>query len=463
MHGFVASKQGSPSESFPADLVAGVSDVPPEQFLEAVVGVTSSSIAALMSASSGTVAIAPDYIGYAQSYEENRLFLQINGYKMAAATHWLAAAKVIEEQSGGCQVLDPTTATAAGFSEGGSASYAAAKALQTVGADVKQVSMAAPLLNLPASFAWGYNELKTNPTSSGIILPILSAAIGDSFSSINPDMPNTGAGQDILSLAFQDESSFFTDAHAWLHSEQSFESLITLVLTATQNDPLVLFNPNATSRIDTAIAEGTFEFCDYAVEGETDLLCEAISAQSLLATVNTEPSIRLDICHSLDDDVIAEALNRPDYNNPNIFKFSLAGIEATGGHIFSTVVCLIGSIIPFTGGFSPAVVDTNSIQPLDDPSTCIRDITTSPAPSSDPVVTSTAPSDELPLTRAPTNGSSSPSASPATPPNDTPSPTYGVTDTPTGTPTSATASGFSVCVLSIMSVASVVLSWLLSL
>jgi hypothetical protein len=118
----------------------------------------------------------------------------------------------------------------------------------------------------------------------------------------------------------------------------------------------------------TASAANSATPCDFAVAGESNLMCEAI-LQNVLAEEAEAAQFPIAICHSPDDDVVPfDTL--PDLEaNPNLSLFNILGVvNATGDHYEAILICLFGSVLPHTTFQSQ--IDTNSVQDLDDTSMC---------------------------------------------------------------------------------------------
>ena len=73
--------------------------------LESFLFVYETFIAAAVAATSGTIAIMPDYLGYGESYEYDRAYFTKVPYQQSVALSWLAAQNYISESSRGCTEL----------------------------------------------------------------------------------------------------------------------------------------------------------------------------------------------------------------------------------------------------------------------------------------------------------------------------------------------------------------------
>jgi hypothetical protein len=94
--------------------------------------------AGAFAASSGTVSVLPDYIGYGESTQFNRSYVAPLPYQQAVMTSFVAAQNWVYETSGGCSQLDDVV-TVTGYSEGGYAAIVGAQALDDKGVKVLSV------------------------------------------------------------------------------------------------------------------------------------------------------------------------------------------------------------------------------------------------------------------------------------------------------------------------------------
>lgn len=97
-------------------------------------------LAVLLFGGSGQFAIAPDNLGYGESYNFHKGYIVRDAYKASAATLWSKASHIITNEYGshpGCG------AVASGYSEGGIGAAAAAQALSCIGVEVVRVQMGA--------------------------------------------------------------------------------------------------------------------------------------------------------------------------------------------------------------------------------------------------------------------------------------------------------------------------------
>jgi hypothetical protein len=135
MHSTTFAQQGIPSEVYPDNLGAAIDKLSDIDVQMDQVGILYDVIGGLIAASSGTINVAPDYIGYGQSYLSPRSYGVVKLYQQAAAVSWLKAKKEVQAMSNGCTTVQ-NAATVGGYSEGGFSAVAAALAYQAMGMDI---------------------------------------------------------------------------------------------------------------------------------------------------------------------------------------------------------------------------------------------------------------------------------------------------------------------------------------
>jgi hypothetical protein len=148
MHSFIIGPDDGVSETWPDSLGAAV------QAAASVAEATSrqfflqdflNCFPSVIMASSGVVAILPDYIGYGASTDFRRSVM-VESYAQAAIVSYAATGTYLQAMSNGCSIL-AKTGTMVGLSEGGFAVVPAAEALQTLGIELPHVVSAAGPLN----------------------------------------------------------------------------------------------------------------------------------------------------------------------------------------------------------------------------------------------------------------------------------------------------------------------------
>jgi hypothetical protein len=209
MKGFNSLEQSCPSESWLDDFSVFNTtdqDVFTDVFLQFFNGWTS-----MMIASAGVVVVAPDYLGFGQSYRSVKGNGILYAYQQAAAICLLKAKTVVEGT--GCTMMGPET-SGSGFSEGGAAIAAGMKAVELLGQNITNVDIGGAPLNVTFQFSWSVDEI-----DMGTISPYAreNFAVGSTFySSKLPDLPNSNAGQDLLNPEWRDFIVNYSNTNAAL-------------------------------------------------------------------------------------------------------------------------------------------------------------------------------------------------------------------------------------------------------
>lgn len=389
MHETILFQQDIPSEIYPENLVTAIENLADESVgLYCIIG-------GLIAASSGTINVAPDYIGYGQSYLSPRGYTVLKLYQQAAAVSWLKAKNEVQVMSNGCTMVQ-NAATIGGYSEGGSSAVAAALAYQAMGLDIIGVSSGAGPFEFNAQIQFIIDQIDNNPNRT-IYMNTFVPLIGAALSSTNPDLPNSNRGQDFLLSEWMVEGNFSRNALAWVSSTQDLISLYALV----PNNATDIMNTALLQAVRASIATGGSNFCVEGDVSEINLLCDAMQSNSLLDDV-AAVTFPLVICQSPDDNVVVQV---PDLAaNGNISKFTLFGTGPIGDHFDSALFCLLGVIYPFTsfGTFGSA----NNIVPLENSNVCM------PAGVAEPSSTAPRTSSPTPDPLSPT-----PPGTPSDPPS----------------------------------------------
>ena len=116
----------------------------------------------LIASSSGAATIAPDGLGFGQSYLQRKGFLQPSLYQQASSVLFRKAQKEVPAMTGGCVELTPSV-TLAGYSEGGLAAFVSGLGLNQMGVQVNAAAIGAPLLDLNFNLGWGNGTCGSSP------------------------------------------------------------------------------------------------------------------------------------------------------------------------------------------------------------------------------------------------------------------------------------------------------------
>ena len=207
-------------------------------------------------------------------------------------TLYLGVQDMIATTSEGCSALD-NAATFAGYSEGGFACVAVALAFDALGYDVINVASGAAPFKTVRQLQWSIEQFD----AGGAIDPLLSSALafaGNSFSSTNPDLANSGTGQDPLADEWMDPNNYVMNVKAWLADDLTAEELFALIPNPYAPE---IFRQSIVSLMQEASAMNSTDPCSSSAVGVTDKLCEALLANDLSQEVQ-DTTFRIVICHS---------------------------------------------------------------------------------------------------------------------------------------------------------------------
>jgi hypothetical protein len=192
LHSYRGDEQfGAPSEFWLDDIGALISN--DTQALADIFTNFYDGFSSLFIASSGVVVVAPDYLGYGQSYQSPKGFAIVDLYQQAVAVGFLQSKQIVE--STGCTVLSKETSTS-GYSEGGIASVVAALTLEGLGQKILYVgSGGAPYqISLQMLHSIGQADKKVENDD---LYPLFAIGMV-AFSSIIPNLPNSNQGQNVI-------------------------------------------------------------------------------------------------------------------------------------------------------------------------------------------------------------------------------------------------------------------------
>jgi len=157
-------------------------------------------VPSMLAASSGSVAIIPDYIGYGFA-ETNRTFFWPQGYKQSAIVGWLHVREFLHRYTD-CSRLDLGKVTLQGYEDGALGAVVAAQGFRRFRTDVLRAFSGNGVLDLEVLIM---DAIRAASTAQGILprtRELLEMA-AFSFSWGNPELANTGTGQDLVADAFK--------------------------------------------------------------------------------------------------------------------------------------------------------------------------------------------------------------------------------------------------------------------
>ena len=119
---------------------ASTCSIPSEQYSDFVAGSFSANVlATVLFAGHGTIAIAPDGLGYGESYDHFKGYLVKKAYEASAAVLWSKARQVLQDEDQGIEL--GCSGMTSGYSEGGYGATAGATGLSCIGVGVKRIQM----------------------------------------------------------------------------------------------------------------------------------------------------------------------------------------------------------------------------------------------------------------------------------------------------------------------------------
>jgi len=364
--------------------IAGTCDTPTGTFKPNDFGRLSvDALTTLLMGASGTVSIAPDTLGYSNTYDYFRGYVVKKQYQTSFIPLWLKTKRTIAEETKCASELG-NGLTIAGYSEGGYGAFAIAEAAQSVGIDVQAVlSGAGPYLTSSALLTTGYTSMAegTFPLNRRHY----TIQLGQSYSSTYSGVENYGTGQDLLADSWFVGSTQFTkyDAVNAVTDSGGSDSLNKLVPSPISIDSLDVWEPAAVQFIKDAIRKGHSKPCDDmngAAAAGVDKLCHAFEANDLENYINSIGKKYLyELCFSFGDEVI---------NSANVMQggpaFTENAFEVTGNHDEAGAHCIRRFVNFFssanfasyvqqrTGGYCGIYgAASSSSQPSSDPSSSL--------------------------------------------------------------------------------------------
>jgi len=363
-----------------------------------------SFVSSLVAATSGAVAVMPDYIGYGESKDYDRAYLSPMVYEQAAAVSYAAAKRYISSTSSGCTVLSDVVSIT-GYGEGGYFAVRGGLALDQNGVTILSSRPGGTPLDLDSQLGFSFQleqdefliSLRSSPSQS-ISLDLFLAFFGYAYSNDFPFVSNSGSDQRALDPTWMEESDVKKNVISWFDSSQPLaRDEIVDLLPANAED---LFNraivdlyheANYEGQPKNACRSGMF------VTDATRSLCDAILDASLWDILSTDTKFPVSICHSAQDDIFGfENMPDPSTLPPNV-KFygnNLDSLNPRGGHRESMFLCALDPIIQITSYFEDSDNANSPVfrQPLGNlPSQCQTDSTdniiTTPNPTLPPFIT----------------------------------------------------------------------------
>ncbi|KAL3934265.1 MAG: hypothetical protein SGBAC_009978 [Bacillariaceae sp.] len=257
----------------------------------------------IVAASSGKIAIAPDYLGYGESANFFKSFLIRPAYAMATLPLWQSTVKMIAEESNCRSYLKPF-AYVTGYGEGAYAALSIADALYSTlqvqivktnvgGGPYRMGSLAIPRL------LDSINE-KQMSSDHYHLLALLASA----YSSTNTWQANYGQDQDLLDPTYRDRIV------ALVHEGGTPESILESLPPKVTD----MINPGFFHWIKSMVVQGDYRGCLAAIaddDGSSTVIPTTLNVTSLclallendLTNLLQDAEYDIDLCHSPNDEV----------------------------------------------------------------------------------------------------------------------------------------------------------------
>lgn len=154
-------------------------------------------VPSLLAASSGSVAIMPDYHGFGES-SISRVFYWPQGYKQSAITSWLHTREYLHRYVP-CAELDLSSITVQGFEDGALGAFVTSLGLRRFDRmDILRTISSSGVLDIDTLLADAILRVRNGETLGDRLIQLLEMA-AYSFSWGHQDMPNTGLSQELVS------------------------------------------------------------------------------------------------------------------------------------------------------------------------------------------------------------------------------------------------------------------------
>jgi hypothetical protein len=302
LHGSLAEEGASPSESWPANLTETLElvqsgSLPPSTFRESSFV---QFLPSMLAASSGSVAILPDYHGFGES-EIDRSYMWPEGYKQSTIVSWLHVREYFLEYYP-CTQLDMTAVTLQGFEDGAFGAVFAAQGFRRFKTEVLTVFSGTGIMDLDTMISNAISSVNAGESVRGRKIEMLEMA-AFSFSTGNPNLSNTNAGQDLVS----------EESRQAIMDKYSRSSNGTVELSGGE---LAFLNPELLAYYTDALENGVQSPCKANLTGTewfsmVGALCEAIANASTWPTLLGETEYQwiqpIEFCYGEEDPVVAPA------------------------------------------------------------------------------------------------------------------------------------------------------------
>lgn len=315
----------APTNSWPKNFTSFLSGIDSSAALRA--RDFSNFVPSMLAASAGSVAIIPDYLGFGTSLV-NRTMFWGPGYKQAAFVSWLRVREYLQKETP-CTSLDLDHVTVQGFEDGAFGAMEVAQGFRRFRTLVLRVFSDAGILDLDQYLVQAVLGASNGRALADRLRSILELA-AFSFSWGNPNLPNTGSGQDLVSPTVKQQIiDTYTNTHVTNRRLQNaaMENTRTLQEDTTlgsisASTALNFLNPNLITFYEQQLRNGNPTPCKATAGIPTtiDKLCEAIAGASVYPTLLGQTQYNwihsVEFCYSETDAVVSKAqVEMPDLIN----------------------------------------------------------------------------------------------------------------------------------------------------
>jgi hypothetical protein len=288
-------------------------------------------VAVILTSISGTFSIMPDYTGYGESTDFRRAYVVRRAYPTAVLPLYRHAEDLVATETD-CASALADSLTTLGYSEGGYAAVAVADAMHNSGKTIISVQAGGGpfrLSSVQVNFLLQRILDGTFSSQRRYYVALLAAT----YSQTTTDVLNFGQGQEMLDATRRDEIVDVVHSPA---GQLGINNLIPI------ENPLLILNQTLADTLVAALLRGEPEPCvTSAVDGESDILCEALRAQDLVNVLESTP-YPVTLCHSVDDTLVSYG------NLPDVTANSLLTLVSTeGAHQSAGVDCYLSSVLFF--------------------------------------------------------------------------------------------------------------------
>jgi len=305
-------------------------EIPSETWSTFDQGLKINLISPFLAATSGSVALAPDNLGYGESYDHHIGYIIRRAYKTGAVPLWLKAQDIISIETD-CNSELGDSVVLGGYSEGGYGAVSIAEALNEC-MDVEVIMLHSAGSPLQISGKGGMEmigNINTQLFPPSRMYYLVLYGTGYSAHYPKPTM---------LADAWQfDESTLRTSFQVMsLTTEGNSGTSMNNFIPQYPNDPLVIMNQDFVNDILGLIDENAFDYCvdptvtEKEITEITDLLCPFL-VENDFSNYLLNVSYPFEICHSPTDEVV------PVSNAIPLFSDNF--IEASGSHDNAATFC----------------------------------------------------------------------------------------------------------------------------